>query len=70
MVQKYEIKPFAHVIISLRIDESLISEDFIGTDTLALKARYDMPIKSEANLWAKTARFLYFCSRNGKKGHK
>ena len=26
------------------------SEDFIGTDTLASKARYDMPVKSEVNL--------------------
>jgi len=26
------------------------SEDFIGIDTLAIKARHDMPIKSEANL--------------------
>ena len=33
------------------------SEDLIGIDTLASKARYDMPIKSEANLcgWAESS---------------
>jgi hypothetical protein len=30
----------------------LISEDFEGIDTLTFKVRYDMPSKSEANLWA------------------
>ena len=39
-------------IIFSKANRPCHSEDFEGIDTLTLQVRYDMPSKSEVNLWA------------------